>query len=173
MGNLLLFMIGTTLALNVHAQSTPNHDQAPKTSLVRKKSAMKNYIQATIRAKKIDDKFIVDLTLHNKGVENAYLWNIFFPINGQLKQDSFDITCDGKEIDYTHPMIKRGPPKDTDFIEIKPGSAYSSAFAISDFYDFPKGIVHCSLRYSVYNPSKNGKGHSKIESNTIEMAVSL
>jgi hypothetical protein len=48
------------------------------------------------------------------------------------------VTCDGKEIPYEGPMVKRGDPTREDYIHIGPGEAVSAEVDLSLAYNLSK-----------------------------------
>jgi hypothetical protein len=66
------------------------------------------------------------------------------------------LQCDGKEIPYEGPMMKRGQPVKSDYIHIDPGSFVSTKVDLSTVYNIPPSqacIVEFKGRiYDLHHP---------------------
>lgn len=55
-----------------------------------------------------------------------------------LQSNLFEITRDGRPVQYEGPMIKRGLPQSPDFVVLQPGQSVRKSIDLSAFYDLSK-----------------------------------
>lgn len=93
-------------------------------------------------------KVIVKLALANGGSTPVYVPKAVYA-DDQLFRREFDITdqATGAEVDYTGPMVKRGPFTRDDFMAVKPGATVAHSIDITSSYDFKPGKTYV-LKYS-------------------------
>jgi peptidyl-Lys metalloendopeptidase len=82
------------------------------------------------------DPVIINFTLMNLSNENLWVLTWYTPLEG-LKGKIFRVTCDGKDVPYEGPMLKRGQPNKDDYIQIYPGSSVSKKVDLSAVYQIP------------------------------------
>lgn len=92
-----------------------------------------------------DNPIIVNFTLQN--ISNEKLWVLIWytPLEG-LKGNIFQVTCEGKEIPYEGPMVKRGQPSKADYIYIESGKSVSKEFDLSMAYQVPDSQA-CTIAF--------------------------
>jgi|WetSurSiteA1Bulk_404760.scaffolds.fasta_scaffold90187_1 peptidyl-Lys metalloendopeptidase len=79
----------------------------------------------------------ISFTLEN--LTNEYLWVLtwYTPLEG-LMGNIFMVTCDGLNIVYEGPMVKRANPEPIDYQRIGPRESISSIVDLSAGYSLPK-----------------------------------
>lgn len=92
-------------------------------------------------------KVIVRLALENGGSTAVFAPKAVYE-DDQLFRREFDITdqATGAEIQYTGPMVKRGPFTRDDFVAVKPGAKLAHSIDITPSYDFKPGKTYV-LKY--------------------------
>jgi hypothetical protein len=65
--------------------------------------------------------------------------------HGQLSNDLFAVTVDGKEIHYSGMMAKRAPP--SQFIELVPLATHTVEVELGESYAIPRGEHHVTIAY--------------------------
>jgi|SRR5215217_1974989 peptidyl-Lys metalloendopeptidase len=83
-----------------------------------------------------DNPIIINFKLHNLSNEDLWVLSWYTPLEG-IKGDIFRVLCDGNEILYEGPMVKRGQPTKSDYIHIDPGRSVSREVDISSVYKLP------------------------------------
>jgi peptidyl-Lys metalloendopeptidase len=80
---------------------------------------------------------LINFTLEN--LTNEYLWVLtwYTPLEG-LMGNIFRVTCDGLNIVYEGPMVKRANPEPIDYLRIDPHKSISSVVDLSTGYSLPK-----------------------------------
>jgi hypothetical protein len=79
---------------------------------------------------------IINFTLHNLTNEHLWVLRWYTPLEG-IKGKIFHVVCDGKEIPYDGPMVKRGDPTKNEYTPIDPGRSVSSKVDLSSVYELP------------------------------------
>jgi peptidyl-Lys metalloendopeptidase len=135
-------------------------------------SAQNNYVN--------DNPIIINFTLENLSNQNLWVLSWYTPMEG-LKGKIFRVICDGTELPYEGPMVKRGQPKKDDYIQIEPGRSVSAEVDLSNGYKFPvseecrvefKGRIYdCST--SIDSIPKSSEEHQRlnITGNTVTFRV--
>ena len=92
-----------------------------------------------------------------------------FPVRNLMTSLLFEISIDGKPLQYKGIMMKRGEPLEEDYIPLNPGETHSFEIDIRKYYSLRTGSL--KVKYSSYNPdgSKENLGH--IESNTVKLSI--
>ena len=141
---LFLYLIMITL-LSINKQDLKGSEwildqQVEKISMgINKEMLFNNKIKYQLHADDSyvrDNPIIINFTLHNLSNEHLWVLTWYTPFEG-LKGKIFHITCDGKEIPYEGPMMKRGQPVKSDYIHIEPGSFVSTKVDLSSVYKIP------------------------------------
>ena len=83
-----------------------------------------------------DNPIIVNFELENISNENFWILTWYTPLEG-LRGKIFRVMCDGKEIPYEGPMIKRGEPQKDDYIQLLPRKPVSVRVDLSSAYTLP------------------------------------
>jgi hypothetical protein len=106
-------------------------------------------VQQQVQVASRDGKVIVTLSAENGGAKAVYLPNAAYQ-SDRLFGRVFDIKDldTGAEVDYTGPMVKRGPYTKADYLVLKPGAKHSHAIDITSSYDFKPGQHHYQLSYA-------------------------
>ncbi len=96
-----------------------------------------NNIKQQLQVDANGGKVVVKLTLDNASGKPVYVPKAVYA-DKQIFRREFAITdaATGAEVDYTGPMVKRGPFTKDDFIAVKPGHKISHAIDITRSYDF-------------------------------------
>jgi hypothetical protein len=76
---------------------------------------------------------ILNFKLENLSNEDLWVLIWYTPLEG-LKGKILRVACDGKEIAYEGPMMKRGHPVKSDYIHIESGKSVSKDFDMSTAY---------------------------------------
>ena len=106
-------------------------------------------LQQQVQVASHDGKVIATLSAHNGGAKAVYLPNAAYK-SDRLFGRVFDIKNldTGAEVDYTGPMVKRGPYTRADYLALKPGAKHRHAIDITSSYDFKPGTHHYQLSYA-------------------------
>ncbi|WP_338847416.1 M35 family metallo-endopeptidase [Massilia sp. W12] len=80
-----------------------------------------------------DDVF-VNVTLTNTGTSPKYVLKYLTPFSEQ-PEHLFEVTRDGKPVQFLGAHIKRGTPKASDYLLLKPGKSYTRKVELSAQYD--------------------------------------
>src|SRR4051812_25599396 len=83
---------------------------------------------------KTHDNVLVKVTITNTGDEDVSVltWNT--PLD-RLITDCLDVSVNGRKVEYDGPVVKRGAPKESDYLVIKAGQSVEAEFPVSDAYD--------------------------------------
>jgi peptidyl-Lys metalloendopeptidase len=108
-----------------------------------------------------DNPIIINFTLENLSNENLWVLTWYTPLEG-LKGKIFRVICDGTEIPYEGPMVKRGQPKKGDYIHIDPGRSVSVEVDLSNVYKLPV-CKECRVEFKgrIYDFSTSGDSTPK------------
>ena len=103
---------------------------------------------------------IADLKFENTGKDSIKLlkWDLL----DQGVTNNYFLIVDGNNniLDYIGPMMKRGLPKDNDYIELNVGSRMTNEVILNRFYNFDVDSSEFSVRFFV---------PFKLSSNTYEI----
>jgi hypothetical protein len=80
-----------------------------------------------------NNPIVINFALENLSSEDLWVLKWYTPLEG-LKGKIFRVSCDGKEIPYEGPMVKRGQPTKSDYILIHPGKSVSAPVDLSSVY---------------------------------------
>ena len=129
----------TLMALGLLALSGTLHAEGGKMNSVRQ--------QVQVESK--DGKVIVQVSVENGSGKPVFVPKAAFQ-DKQLFRRTFEITdkTSGAELDYTGPMVKRGPYTKADYVEIKPGATRSNKIDITASYAFKPGKHSYQLAYT-------------------------
>jgi peptidyl-Lys metalloendopeptidase len=99
---------------------------------------------------------IINFTLENLSNQNLWVLTWYTPLEG-LKGKIFRVICDGTELPYEGPMVKRGQPKKGDYIHIEPGRSVSAEVDLSNVYKLPV-CEECRVEFKgrIYDFSTDG-----------------
>ena len=89
---------------------------------------------------------IVNFTLHNLTNEDLWVLRWYTPLEG-IKGKIFRVSCDGHEIPYIGPMVKRAQPTMNDYVHIDPRRSVSHEVDLSSVYDLPL-YQQCVVQFS-------------------------
>lgn len=95
------------------------------------------------------DAVLVTVTLTSTAKHPVRLLSWYLP-DGELEEDLFDVTLNGKAVDFTGPHYKRPAPEDSDYITLAPGERLTRTIDLTSFYDFSQAgdySVHYSASY--------------------------
>jgi peptidyl-Lys metalloendopeptidase len=90
----------------------------------------------------------VDITVlyQNTGRQTIYL-NKWFAQAGELREPMFEVTRDGKAVDYVGAIVKRRAPTIADMIALAPGETLTRSFKVSEVYDMRESGQY-SIRFN-------------------------
>ena len=85
-----------------------------------------NEVRQQVQVDAHGGKVVVTLTLDNAGAKSVYVPRAVYH-DAQIFRREFAVTdaATGAEVDYTGPMVKRGPFTKDDFMAVKPGKKLS------------------------------------------------
>jgi hypothetical protein len=94
-------------------------------------------------------KVLVRLTLDNNSAKPVYVPRALYA-DKELFSSSFELVeqASGKALEYTGPMVKRGPLGKEDFIKVAPHGRLSNTIDITRSYGFLQGVHTYELRYT-------------------------
>jgi hypothetical protein len=149
-----------------------NKETQPDSDVRYKLNAQQSYVR--------DQPIIIEFTLENLSSEDLLVLKWYTPFEG-LKGKIFHVSCDGKEIPYEGPMVKRGDPTKNDYLYVASGSSASAEVNLSDTYTLPrsneckvefKGRIFDLLTSSQTLPRKSEGHHMiNIKGNSIAFTV--
>lgn len=99
---------------------------------------MANVLKASIAKvqskAKTHDTVLVKVTIANTSGQDVSVltWNT--PLD-RLLSDCFDVTVNGKAVEYDGPLVKRAVPAESDYLVIKAGQSVEAEYPVSDAYD--------------------------------------
>jgi hypothetical protein len=110
---------------------------------------------------------IATVTFKNQSEHPAplYKWNACF--GGRIHNDVFEISIDSHVVPYIGRFVKRGEPKEEDFLTLPRGAHVSFDVELLSAYDFPAGAHRYTIRYSALNPYLGRAGFDELNSNSV------
>lgn len=101
------------------------------------------------RVASVGGKVLVTMTVENGSGKTIYVPKAVFK-DQEVFGRIFDVVNHASrvEIDYTGPMVKRGPYTKDDYVAVKPGAKLSNTIDITRSYAFMKGTHRYELTYS-------------------------
>ena len=105
-------------------------------------------VQQQVQVAAQGGKVVVTLTVDNATAAPIYVAKAVYQ-DDELFGRAFDITdASGAALQYTGPMVKRGPLGAADYIAIKPGAKHSHAIDITRSYAFKAGTHTYQLAFA-------------------------
>ena len=106
-------------------------------------------VQQQVQVAAQGGKVIVTLTVINASAAPVYVARAVYE-DHELFGRAFDVTdaASGAPLDYTGPMVKRGPPTAADYMAIEPGAKHSNAIDITRSYAFKPGTHSYQLAFA-------------------------
>ncbi len=132
---------------------------------IRSLSANTTTPQAQISVMAKGDDIEVKVTLVNRSSSQFALlkWNL--PEDGHLDGSLFEVSRDGKKVDYQGMQIKRAV-SEADYIPMKVGREYTTRIRLAQGYDVhPNGKY--TIQYRTWNPVPDGSKVLFVESNVV------
>ena len=86
---------------------------------------------------KADDRHKLTFTLTNESKETMNVLKWHTPLEG-FKSDMFRVEINGELATYLGPIYKRRPPKDDDYITLKPGETVTVTVDLTEAYDIAR-----------------------------------
>ncbi|MES3023000.1 MAG: hypothetical protein V4857_15625 [Pseudomonadota bacterium] len=127
-------VIGTTACDPVVSTSAA----APKVS---------NMVNQTLQVESREGKVLVHFTVDNQSPDVVYV-PVAIAEDDQLFGRLFEVTdSSGAPIEYSGPMVKRGPYTADDFLAVKPKTKHSNTIDITNSYAFRQGTHSYRLGY--------------------------
>lgn len=80
----------------------------------------------------------IEYKLINQSSTTVHVLRWQTPVDG-VTNDLFDVSQNGKPVEYVGPLYKRIAPRAEDFIELKPGESLSAQVDLSTYYDMRAG----------------------------------
>ena len=105
-----------------------------------------NDVKQQVQVDAAAGKVVVRMTVENTGAKPVFVPKAVFE-DDQIFRREFQVKdmATGAEVDYTGPMVKRGPITKDDFLAVKPGKKLSHSIDITRSYDFkPKHTYQLS-----------------------------
>jgi hypothetical protein len=139
---------------------------------ISKDMASNNMMKFQLRADdsyRKDNPIIVNFTLYNLSTEDLWVLKWYTPLEG-VKGKIFNVICDGKQVSYQGPMVKRGQPTKNDYAHIAPGGSVSADTDMSNVYLLPassqclvqfKGLIYDFTTSAKIVP-KNSEEHQMV-----------
>lgn len=87
----------------------------------------------------------ITFTLENTSGQDLWVLTWYTPLEG-IKGNIFDLKCNGQTLRYRGRMLKRGEPRQEDYVHLPPGGSVSRAVDLSEAYDLAPG-KRCRLRF--------------------------
>ncbi len=97
------------------------------------------YTQGPIRVQ-------IEFSLKNLSDKSMRLLKWGTPFEGRFTDDMFEVVVNGKPVPYTGMMIKRGAPRESDYITIEAHGTLTTRVAIEDGYALTT-TGHYTVRY--------------------------
>jgi hypothetical protein len=90
----------------------------------------------------------VDITFFLENLSNQTVWVLkwYTPLEG-IKGKIFELVCDGQTILYRGRMVKRGEPKETDYLRVPSGGSVAATVNLCDAYTLSE-CRECRLKFS-------------------------
>ena len=107
-----------------------------------------NDVKQQVQVDAAAGKVVVRMTVENNGAKPVFVPKAVFE-DDQIFRREFQVKdmATGAEVDYTGPMVKRGPITKDDFLAVKPGKKLSHSIDITRSYDFkPKHTYQLSYQ---------------------------
>ena len=128
-------------------------------------SAINSYIEIPNNTFKKNDNIKVWFIVENTGESDLVFCRYYTPFEG-FGGDIFQVTIDGKKVEYIGKLIKRSPPREEDYITLKAGETKSIELNLEDGYNiYQKGnyeISYPGIGYNSENETTSVKG-KKVE----------
>lgn len=127
--------------------------------------AAKKYVEVTGMEGKVNVTLMVNvdkqqatavIKFTNKTQHDVYLDKINACISGEIENDVFQISTNGKEIRYIG-MLQKRHVKPEDFIKLKPGAEIETKVKLEKTYQFLAGKNEYKIRYYAYHSHPQGE----------------
>jgi hypothetical protein len=124
--------------------------------------ARANYIQG--------QPVVIAFEIENLSSTDVWVLKWYTPLEG-IKGKIFKVYCDGVEIPYEGPMMKRGNPGPADYAHVPAGGTAGADFDLSQAYSLPacqecrvkfKGRIHDAVSDEPH-PSRTADQHTSLE----------
>ena len=93
----------------------------------------------------------VELAITNSLNRELLLDPVSVAKGGNVNNNLFVVTVDGKDAPYKGAMMKRAPPDPNDFIRLSPGESYAVKAELSELYRIPSGTHSVSVTFEHTN----------------------
>lgn len=107
------------------------------------------------------DDVVVNVTFTNTSSSPQYVLKHYTPFSDE-EEHLFEVTRDGVEVQYLGKHFKRGAPKASDYLLLKPGKSYSQKVELSAMYDMSVTgdykITYHAASYNLFSNSFTGNG---------------
>jgi peptidyl-Lys metalloendopeptidase len=156
--NKVSFIVLCILALGVFAATAFAARASVQVSLKMNQTAFQS-----------DENIPVTISFTNTSKREVRILRYMTPVDG-IKDDLFQVTLDGKAVEYIGADYKRPAPVDTDYITLKSGETLESKVDISGVYDFSQtGSYQISYRAESDNMfSKESSRSNSLQSDGLE-----
>jgi peptidyl-Lys metalloendopeptidase len=111
--------------------------------------SFENKLTYQIKAKdsyKKDEPIRINFILENTSNDDFWILTWYTPFEG-IKGKIFKIFCDGSEILYEGPQVKRGNPKKNDYLHIGAGKSVTTEVDLSTVYSIHSCKKECSVEF--------------------------
>lgn len=117
----------------------------------------------------------VNVTISNSSKGTLRLLKWYTPFE-DVEEPLFDITRDGKSVEYIGAHYKRPQPEDRDFIILKSGESFTRTIDLADYYDLSvSGTYLISYNVQKINAYQNGRSSiaqvDSLKSNDVRLFI--
>ncbi|CAF1297508.1 unnamed protein product [Adineta ricciae] len=110
----------------------------------------------------------INLNYKNKGSKSMLIYKWYLPTE-QLFDPLFEVTRDGKSVEYIGPLVKRRSPKTEDMISIGSGQTMSTRVQLSSVYNMTEtGNYVIQFKAKIKSTSSSSKIESLSSSNVLD-----
>jgi peptidyl-Lys metalloendopeptidase len=93
-----------------------------------------------------DESVPVNVSIQNDGKSAVKILRWLTPFDG-VKDDLFEVTIDGKTVEYIGADYKRPAPTEKDYITLQPGESFNATVDLAGYYDLSQtGFYQVSYR---------------------------
>ena len=118
------------------------------------------------------NRIIAKVIFTNNGDRNFYLDKINEFADGKMKNNLFEISCDGKKVPYKLPLANRTASKyPDDFVKINPNKSFTTETILNEAYKFPQGNCNCTISYSAFNYNPSEDRLVELKSEKVEFSI--
>jgi hypothetical protein len=105
-----------------------------------------NQVSETLRVETTGNKVLVRVTVNN-GADKPIWVPAAIARAKELTRREFDVRAEGKIVEYSGRMVKRGPITADDFVKVEPHAKIENTIDITSSYAWPSGTHAYTLDY--------------------------